>query len=170
MCISHTVAVKLWVTPLFCTPFNKGSLCPNRAQMDTHAETKTKKGPNRSLSWTFFFVLSRSASSHTGLGGGYLRPHGAGRVQNRACVMLDKIGRLNPWSYREEQIAVDGTAYLCLNYEFVVRYIWFRVRKNLLLCDAHVSLLLVSLEIPCAKCIHKTPRCFNDIKHQKIYN
>lgn len=118
----------------------------------------------------FFFVLSRSASSHTGLGGGYLRPHGAGRVQNRACVMLDKRGRLNPWSYREEQIAFDGTAYLCLNYEFVVRYIWFRVRKNLLQCDAHVSLLLVSLEIPCAKCIHKTPRCFNDIKHQKIYN
>lgn len=136
MCISHTVAVKLWVTPLFCTPFNKGSLCPDRAQMDTHAETKTKKGPNRSLSWTFFFRLIAKCQFPYWT---WWRLFEAPWGRARACVMLDKIGRLNPWSYREEQIAVDGTAYLCLNYEFVVRYIWFRVRKILLQCDARLA-------------------------------
>lgn len=34
-------------------------------------------------------VLSQRASSQTGPDGSYLRPHGAGRVQNRATIVLD---------------------------------------------------------------------------------
>lgn len=66
-------------------------MCPHLAQMDTHAETRTKKAPNRSLSAQLFFfpwVLSLRTHSQTGLDGSYLGPRGAGRVQYRASFLL----------------------------------------------------------------------------------
>lgn len=62
--------------------------CAQLAQMDTHAETRTKRvSTEASLFWG---VLFRRAHSQTGLDGSYLGPHGAGRVQNRASLMLER--------------------------------------------------------------------------------
>lgn len=78
------------------TSFNKGSVYSHLAQMDTHAETRTKKGPNRNLSARVFFspwVLSPRTHSQAGLDGSYLGPLGAGRVLYRAsfCVASNKV-------------------------------------------------------------------------------
>lgn len=74
-------------------PPNKGSVCSQPAQMDTHAQTRTKKGFQPKPLSDFFFlpllVLSQRARSQTRPDGSYSGPHGAGHVQNRATIILE---------------------------------------------------------------------------------
>lgn len=98
-------------------------LSAHLAQMDTHAETRTKRVLTEA-SLELFFFLFRRARSQSGHGGSYVGPHGAGRVQNHAFIMTEKIRGLKNSRATAGQLAAGEQHHF---YQSLLSYICFQM-------------------------------------------